>query len=152
MTFQYELELTNSAESGEPELVARPQILIRVIGLNRKRRVPALVDTGADYTILPRSLGDLLRVPMTPGNGPPPVGFGGHELPTMFGDVQLELTLDGQVHCWLTRTQFYEYASPDHETVVLGHVGFLEFFTATFDCEKFELTLTPNRNLLSATI
>ena len=62
----------------------------------------------------------------------------------LFGDVHLQLS-DGKDSCdWRTRVLFHE---AEDETVVLGHVGFLTFFTATFHGESGTLELVPNATL-----
>jgi hypothetical protein len=45
------------------------------------------------------------------------------------------------------RVQFFEFASPDKESLLLGHAGFLDYFTATFDGQQSVLTLWANDNL-----
>jgi hypothetical protein len=45
------------------------------------------------------------------------------------------------------RSRPYDFESPDEETVILGHSGFLDYFTATFDGEIAELILVANRGI-----
>ncbi len=42
------------------------------------------------------------------------------------------------------RAFFHETADDGDDTSILGHTGFLEFFTATFIGEGFALELSPN--------
>jgi hypothetical protein len=44
---------------------------------------------------------------------------------------------------------FLDFARTEDEIALLGHTGFLEFFTVTFNGERREVELTPNQNLPS---
>jgi hypothetical protein len=44
---------------------------------------------------------------------------------------------------------FYDFASSQDETVILGHAGFLDYFTATFEGRSAIVTLTANDDLPS---
>jgi hypothetical protein len=63
-----------------------------------------------------------------------------------FADVEPELGRpDGNLR-WLSRVYF----APDdasQETLILGHQGFLDYFTASFNGDECTLELTPNRHL-----
>jgi hypothetical protein len=66
------------------------------------------------------------------------------------GTVVLQLESDGVIVRWQSLVNFYDFDSPELETVILGHAGFLEFFTATFDGRDGILTLTPNDEIPNA--
>jgi predicted aspartyl protease len=141
MNFIYQLVLGYSAETGELMAVMRPEIPIHVMGPKKSRQFQALVDTGTDYTILPKSIADDCGILTVPGNGPPIKVFGGEVLPTSFGDVQFELRHDNVRVRWNARVQFFEFSSAEDESLLLGHVGFLDYFDATFHGQKGMLTL-----------
>ena len=106
----------------------------------------ALVDTGADNTILPKSIARDLGIRLTAGKGPAATAFGGQEITLFYADLELELLHpDGSLR-WLARVYFFEKGGDD-ETLILGHQGFLDFFTATFDGEKCDLDLVANAYL-----
>jgi hypothetical protein len=48
---------------------------------------------------------------------------------------------------WKTTVFFHDFAAAEDETVILGHLGFLEYFTAVFDGKLATLALTPNDEL-----
>ncbi|HEY3966669.1 MAG TPA: hypothetical protein VGM05_19055 [Planctomycetaceae bacterium] len=73
--------------------------------------------------------------------------FGGQQLATWFGDIILEIGSDAECYRWQAHVQFFEFPSPDEESLILGHSGFLDYFTAVFDGEQEILTLTPNGDL-----
>ena len=45
---------------------------------------------------------------------------------------------------WNTPVCFFEFPTANEETVILGHAGFLDYFTATFDGKLGIVTLIPN--------
>ncbi len=55
-----------------------------------------------------------------------------------------EVTLKLEVLAWPAHVRFFEFSSSEEESVILGHSGFLEFFLATFDGVRDELTLEQN--------
>ena len=65
----------------------------------------------------------------------------------LFGDVELELEEQQERVRWKSRVQFYDFANPEDETLILGHAGFLDYFSAMFDGEKGLLSLTSNSTL-----
>jgi predicted aspartyl protease len=143
MNFIYQLVLGYSAETGELTAVLRPEIPILVTGPKRTRQFQALVDTGTDYTVLPKSVADDCGIPTAPGNGPPLKVFGGESLKTSFGDVQFELRQENVRIRWNARVQFFDFPSAEDESLLLGHVGFLDYFDATFQGQQGMLTLVP---------
>jgi hypothetical protein len=147
MNFFYRPAITYSPETGEPTVVLRPEIPVRVIGPRATAQFRALVDTGADNTILPWSLAENCGVELVEGKGPQMEVFGGQKIETLFGDVRFELKDASETIRWRTRVQFFAFPSPEEESLVLGHAGFLDFFTAVFDGQLGELSLTPNSDL-----
>ena len=105
-----------------------------------------LVDTGSDNTILPKSVADRLGVPLV-GTGPPATVFGGHHVQLLVGDVTLQLEAEGEVLRWTAQVHFFDFVDEEDETVILGHSGFLDYFTATFDGKQGTLNLIPNDEL-----
>ncbi|MBX3412718.1 MAG: aspartyl protease family protein [Pirellulales bacterium] len=148
MIFNYTTIISTAPEDGEPMLIMRPEIFITIHGATRSHRYLGLVDTGADFTVFPESVAEQIGIKPTPGSGPAITAFGGQQLRLSFADVDLEIS-DGESSCrWNARIQFADIPSAKDETLLLGHVGFLEFFSATFYGEQCELELSPNANLL----
>jgi hypothetical protein len=143
-------ELSLSAVSGTFSLAAglafvyRPVIPVRVIGPLGAKDLIALVDTGSDDTLLPRSVGDAVGAMIDDNQKSNVTGFGAQRVPVAPGDVELELS-DGQdAYRWPATVSFVSFADPNDEIAVLGHAGFLEFFTATFDGGARTLELVAN--------
>jgi hypothetical protein len=62
-----------------------------------------------------------------------------------YADVELELVHPAGNLRWLARVYFV--APENDDTLVLGHEGCLEYFTATFFGEECVLEFEPNRYL-----
>jgi hypothetical protein len=61
MKFEYSILLAHSAASGDEIVILRPEVPIRLHGPNGRFEFTALVDTGADSSILPRTVADTLE-------------------------------------------------------------------------------------------
>ena len=148
MIFWYWPLPTIAPDTGEQLLILRPMVSFSVHGDRRSGTFVGLVDTGADNTILPLSIADRLDIEVQPCIGPSPVAFGGEQLEMSFADVELELTDDdGESYRWTPRVLFYDFPPDQEESAILGHLGFLDSFMATFDSEQGALELVPNQLL-----
>jgi hypothetical protein len=108
------------------------------------------VDSGADNSIFPESVANDLGIALNECKGPAAVAFGGQAIALSYGDVELELKhLDGHVR-WATRIYFLSGSDVQEQTLILGHQGVLEYFTATFNGEDASLELVPNPYLPGA--
>jgi hypothetical protein len=144
MKFPYSVNIAPSIESGEEIVVLRPEVRIRVHGPGGVVELVALVDTGADNSIFPEELANELGVFTTPGQGPGAIGFGGQRIHLSYADVKLELQDDHSSLAWTSRVYFANVADGADTTVILGHEGFLDYFTAAFDGDDCVLELTAN--------
>ena len=150
MRFDYTTILSSAPDTGEPVVIFRPEVRITVHGPKGSGDFLALVDTGADNTILPEAIARDLGIPLTAGAGPAATVFGGQAIMLSYADVELELVhADGNLR-WLARVYFVADAT-SQETLILGHQGFLDYFTASFDGEQCALDLEPNPYLPSIT-
>ena len=147
MNFFYRPAVALAPETGDPTLILRPEILVTVIGPLGMAQYRALIDTGADNTILPSSIANDLGITLTQGTGPHLTAFGGQKLSVRFGDVLLEIEDEREKLRWPARVQFFDFPSAKEEALVMGHAGFLDYFTATFDGELCQLTLVANNEL-----
>ncbi|MHB1038529.1 MAG: pepsin/retropepsin-like aspartic protease family protein [Pirellulales bacterium] len=143
MRFEYTAIVSSAPDNGDPVVIFRPEIHLTVHGRRGSSDFLALVDSGADNTILPESIARSLDIPLHPAKGPAAKAFGGQEIALSYADVELELVHDEARLRWLARVYFLA-GGADDETLVLGHQGFLDYFTATFIGEEFALDLEPN--------
>jgi predicted aspartyl protease len=150
--FPYRVNLTPIPDSDELGIVLRPEIPITLMG--PKGRVPTfgLVDTGSDITILPKRLADLLGILLLPSSEVQATVFGGAAVAMDVGEVTIRLEKDGEVRQWTDSVCFFDMAGDlSDQVAVLGHAGFLDYFTATFDGKDGHLTLVPNELLPETT-
>lgn len=145
MKFPYTLNIVPSIDTGNEIVLLRPEIPLRLHGPLGHVDVLALVDSGADNSILPLSVATSLGIETTPGKGPGATAFGGQRIALSIAEVVLELHQDGNVIRWAARLYFADV--PNEKVVVLGHEGFLDYFTATFIGEDCVLDLEPNNSI-----
>ncbi len=139
---RYEVEASPAFGGG---LLYRPEIPLRVIGQTGDANFFALVDTGADGTLIPRSLGERIGVDLDDSQPTSVRGFSGQdEVLVVPGRVTLELRQGSTLHRWETTVALVEFASPEAEQGILGHAGCLDYFVVTFDGERHELVIEPN--------
>lgn len=143
MRFPYDRFFIETSEGDELE-IHRPIIHVRIHAPTEILDLECLVDTGADFTLLPRSLADELNIPVDESHSQSIYGIGGAPLPAVRGEIDLELIDQIEVYRWITTVWFISFPSPAEQEVLLGHWGFLDYFTATFDGQRRELELVPN--------
>lgn len=144
MRFPYREYVSQLPGSTDYRLILRPVITIRVAGSKSQARWDALVDTGADETLLPLAMADLLGVELDDEVTSFAAGISGDRLTIHYGDVEFQIVGDGDVVSWKALVGFVEFGSSEDEVIVLGHGGCLDYFSARFDGENAELELLPN--------
>jgi len=147
MRFPYSLSIARSIDAGDEIVILRPEVPIRVFGPTGAAELLALVDTGSDNSILPLSIAHDLGIETTLGKGPSASAYGGQRIALSFADVLLELSQDEVVLRWSSRLYFADFPGDSEKAVILGHEGFLDYFTATFDGENCVATLEPNESI-----
>jgi hypothetical protein len=150
MNFPYSSSISIDPETGDPALLLRPEIEVRIWGPKGFRNYLALVDTGADNTIFPRSAAVALGIQLRGPKGMASRSFGGHAVALELGDAEIEISQLSESYRWTQLVQFFDFSTDDEEVAILGHSGFLEYFTATFDGESAWLELTPNNTFPAA--
>ena len=146
MKFFYRAHMGLSPATGEPQMILRPEISVRISGAQGSDIFLGLVDSGADQTVLPTSIADRLQIDLRPAAGPSGSAFGGHSLEFQVGAVVFELTDDDTqaVWTWPTEVLFHRFDDPQDETLIFGHAGFLDYFRILLDPEQALIELTPN--------
>jgi predicted aspartyl protease len=142
----YEVDQSPTVPNG---VIYRPEIIVRVIGPRGIIAIQALVDTGSDETVLPVSLAIAIGINLDYQQAGVASGVSGHPVELAPGRVAFELIQDEEIYRWQATVAFLELASASDEVALLGHSGFLEYFTANFDSENRELILTANRRMLN---
>jgi predicted aspartyl protease len=103
-------------------------------------RLDALLDTGADETVLPRFIAGRIGVDLDPDTQARFRGVGGHVVTVTYGRVELEGGSGFRALRWPATVAFLDSGG----NPILGHVGFLQYFTASFNGRRGHVTLTPN--------
>jgi hypothetical protein len=142
---RYRVDASPAIPSG---FVARPEVPIRIATLGGEIEASGLIDTGADQVFAPLFIAEALGITLDSAAAEGAIGAGGHVLRTWPAGVELELVDgDGKAQCWSTTIGFMD-SDDDLAPLLLGHAGFLEFFTAIFDGDLQTVELTPNAKLL----
>lgn len=149
MKFAYREYVSVFPGTNDYRLILRPVITIRIIGPKSEARWDALVDSGADETLFPLSLAEVLGIALDQEFISEAAGISGDRLKIQYGDVVLRIETEQDDIEWKTTVGFVDFGSASDEVIILGHGGCLDFFTATFDGEKAELELKPNALLPS---
>ena len=120
----------------------RPFVRIRIIGSNGRSRSSdrALIDSGADDTLFPLFVAQVLGVSLLPDRGQSHT-WRGTRYQLHFGRVHLELTDDISVWRWPAIVAFTEAAI---RYPLLGHCGFMEYIETRFLDADRTVELEPN--------
>ena len=138
-----EVESSRICPSG---IVYRPVATLRIAGSAGSAYLRALIDTGADHTLVPFSIAEDVGAELFPDEEDAAKGISGHEISIVPGQVELELLGDDESHKWTAIIGFAKFATPDDECNVFGHAGCLEFFLAAFDGSAHIVELTPQES------
>lgn len=147
MKFPYSAFISPAPDTGEEVVIFHPEVPLRIHGASGSAMYMALVDTGADNTILPLSIARGLSITTHKAKGPGATAFGGQQITLSYADVQLAIAEGGVGLRWQARVQFFDFPDVEPETLVVGHEGFLDFFTAVFDGAQMTLDLEANEDM-----
>jgi hypothetical protein len=147
MKFDYkQYEVQSFPGQSNPGIVFRPVLTLRIIGTKSQVSSRSLVDTGADMTVLPKKIASFVGITILSTNPSTALGAGG-EIEIAYGNVVLELSSGKKSYRWCATVGI---SSEPWEEAVLGHVGFLQYFDATFLGEKRAVRLKRNKLLFEA--
>lgn len=143
MKFRYRrFTMTLDGAAGSSHTVYRPVAPIEILGDRNSLKLFALIDTGADFTLLPMEVAKFLGIPLAAGSSVSMTGVGGSTIQAYPATVDLTLTQGRESLRWHARVHFAE-----QDNLLLGNEGFLEFFIATFDWAAKTIDLAPNSML-----
>jgi predicted aspartyl protease len=100
MKFPYRDYITQYPGTEDFRLILRPVVTIRIAGLQAAARWDALVDTGADETLLPLTLAELLGVTLDETVTSQAAGITGDNLTIQYGEVEFQLTAGEEEVNW----------------------------------------------------
>jgi hypothetical protein len=114
MTFAYR-RYTADSIPGIGSILYRPAVPLRVSGGAGSAWLTALVDTGSDITLLPRSVGELIGADIDESTRWRVGGIGGQRTDVVAGAVRLELGPDSQSYAWEATVGFISVDDPQNE-------------------------------------
>ena len=135
----YEVEPTPSQP--EESIIYRPIIPFRLTGSAGAAVFYGLLDTGADETLLPRAMAELVDVAVDLSPATTMLSASG-EVEVVYGQVTLEVGRGRGRYRWQGTVGIVDQP---WEEAVLGHAGFLRYFDVTFFGERREARLKRNR-------
>lgn len=120
-----------------PHAIYRPVVPLLLRGPKVAIRWLALVDTGSDFTLLPRQLAGALGINLDYQRLVQMTGPENSPFDASPANVDFELRRHGESIRWTGQAYFAETSF-----ALLGNEGFMEFFVVTFDrpCRLFEIS------------
>ena len=126
--------------SDKTELVYRPIVPINLVGGPEATIAYALVDTGADNTLMPLKLAELAGIDLTSVTPDTIGGIDGAPIAVFYVKIYIEIAhIKMPTLRWPALVGFHE----GYQTI-LGQNGFLEHFRVTFDRAKKTFSFRPN--------
>lgn len=141
MNFRYRSYDVQPIPGQSEDRVFRPVIPIQVRGLTGSASILGMLDTGADITLLPAELLPLIGTKFDLDQSVQISGVGGEPLTVQFAKVELSLNYRAELYRWTAQVGFLE----GRTVALLGHAGFLDFFSATFNGDRKRVTLRVNK-------
>jgi hypothetical protein len=91
MKFPYSTVISAVPGTDEYLLLRRPEVPVTISGPGGSITLIALVDTGSDNTIFPKSVADHLQITVESVSGHAANAFGGQRIQLLMGDATLRL-------------------------------------------------------------
>lgn len=135
---QYDVEPTPSQPG--VTVVYRPVIPVRLIGVSAAAVFYGLLDSGADETLIPQEVANLVGAERVSDQTGMILSASG-EMPVTYGAVTIEFGLGPERYRWRATVGIVD--QPWKEAL-LGHIGFLRYFDVTFLGGHRESQLTRN--------
>ena len=120
------------------QIISEPIILVRFVGPQRTYLIRGLLDTGASMTLVPRSY--MVKLGLVPDDRIR-LGTAAGGLDVWLASLDLELRSGSPTDRWSARVGFVPRTD---NLALLGHSGFLDHFSVTFDGLRKRGTLRPN--------
>lgn len=142
LRFAYRIvSFTNpKAALGGRSSVSRPLISITLIGPGGTQVLDGLIDSGSDGILVPDFAATNIGIDLTTAARVTTRGIGGSQITAYYADVTLRIADRHEQREWSALVGFAPLTS---RNVLLGHAGFLRYFTTILhgDLERLELTV-----------
>jgi hypothetical protein len=121
----------------------RPRSVIGVMigGPNGTIPYDGLLDTGADDVLFPEAVAALIGIDLTNAPQGTTGGLGRGTIPVRYAEASLRIADNQERREWRAWVGFVPIV---RRYALLGHAGFLQYFTATFHGDREEIELTVN--------
>ena len=131
-----------SAALGGRSTLSRPLISITLIGPGGTQLLDGLIDSGADGILVPDDVVAKIGIDLTTATTETTRGIGGSQVTARYVDVTLRIAAQNERREWSALVGF---APIGRRNAILGHAGFLQYFTTVLhgDLEIVELTVNP---------
>lgn len=146
MKFPYVCHEVDPSANHPDGLLWRPEVPLKILGVAREISVLALADSGADLTLIPRSLAGILGISLDEKVFAQVGGVVGNSFSAPLATVQLELSDRAESVRWSSLVGFMDFGD-ENAAAVLGHAGRLVNFTAVLDGELRQLELQANARI-----
>ena len=122
----------------------RPEVDLTITGPKGHQSTLAILDTGSDQTVLPRTVAERLGVELKSENSCDASGFRGDITTIVPGRIQFQIHSLSRTLVWTATVGFADFTTTDDECTLLGYGGCLEYFTVIFDGANKIFELRPN--------
>jgi predicted aspartyl protease len=129
-----------SVALGGRSTLSRPVISITLIGLGGTQVLDGLIDSGADAILVPEYVAADIGIDLTTAAEETTRGIGGSQVTARYADVTVRIAAQNERREWSALVGF---APIGKRNAILGHAGFLQYFTTVLhgDLERVELTI-----------
>jgi hypothetical protein len=143
MTIKYTPYRCAPSPADPSGIVYRPSIKVRVAGLKDSVDLWGILDTGAVECMLPYQVLQEIDPARRSEDVSLVSGFAGMAEEVVYGAVNLTIWLKGRAHSRHAKVGFVE----GRDTALWGHIGFLQYFNASFNGPGRHFTLVRKGKL-----
>jgi hypothetical protein len=124
-------------------LIYRPIIQLKIYVGAKSYKTWGMLDSGCDRTLINKQIGKQFDVDFKACKVARTSGVSGQPVPTLESEINMEiLGLTGKI-----QNVQISYISSDNVGILLGHVGFFEFFKINFDTAQKQFEIIPNSQI-----
>jgi hypothetical protein len=123
-------------------LIYRPMIQVKIYIGPRCITALGLLDSGCDKTLIDKNIAKQLFADFKTYKKESVVGVNGIPISAFASEIDIEVPgLTGKIeHAQIS------YGTTSNVAVLLGHIGFFEFFNVKFDTAQKQFEINPNPN------
>jgi predicted aspartyl protease len=123
--------------------IKSPSIPVTLSGTGGKYQFIALLDSGADISVIPKDVADLLGLDLT-GEKEETRGIGG-KVPAVQSKLTIELGKPHEGYTYDLPVKVILDGADEEIPILLGRAGFFDKFIITFNQKEERVILKPNK-------